>query len=384
MTLRGEKPPLVVVGAGPAGLCAALEAAEAGLPPLVLDEGERGGGQLTKQIHRFFGSREHGAGKRGFEIARELFSACVDAGVEMRLGNRVLGFFRDGRLLVQGEGEVFILIPQAVILATGAVEKSLIFPGWTLPGIMGAGAAQTLVNLHRVLPGRRVLMVGAGNVGLIVAYQLLQAGAQVVGVVEISPRVGGYQVHADRLRREGVPIYLRHALVAAEGERELERVVVRDMVSGALKRFPVDTLCLAVGMTPQVELAAMRGCRLVHVPELGGFLPWHDRDMRTDQRGVYVAGDLAGVEEASVAMDEGRLAGLAASLDMGVISPRKAADKMEEIANRLKTLRGGHFGAPRQTAKERLCSLPGHPEGGGSSPRGVESASFRGAGDGGG
>ncbi|MDI6874174.1 NAD(P)/FAD-dependent oxidoreductase [Candidatus Solincola sp.] len=363
MNLHEESRPLVVVGAGPAGLCAAMEAAGAGLPPLVLDEGSQGGGQLVKQIHRFFGSREHGAGKRGFEIAVELVSGCLEGGAEIRLGHRVLGFFRDGRLLVDGGEGVFLLRPGATILATGAVERSFPFPGWTLPGVMGAGAAQTLVNLHGVLPGKRALMVGAGNVGLIVAYQLLQAGMEVAGVIEVSRRVGGYLVHAERLRREGVPLFLRHRVVAAEGGKEVESVLVEDMETGALKRFLVDTLCLAVGMAPQAELAAMRGCRLVHVPELGGFLPWHDREMRTDHPGVYVAGDLAGVEEASVAMDEGRLAGLAAARDAGVLDPGKAAARMREIGARLELLRGGPFGEPRRRAKERLCSLPGSARG---------------------
>ncbi|WP_287154843.1 FAD/NAD(P)-binding oxidoreductase [Candidatus Solincola tengchongensis] len=365
MSLRCEEHPLVVVGAGPAGLCAAAAAAGAGLPALVLDEASRGGGQLTKQIHRFFGSREHGAGKRGFEIAEELESRCLEAGVEIRLGHRVLGFFRDGRLLVQGEEEVFVLRAGAAILATGAVERSFPFPGWTLPGVMGAGAVQTLVNLHGVLPGRRALMVGAGNVGLIVAYQLLQAGMEVVGLIEVGDRVGGYQVHAARLRREGVPIFLRHRLLAAEGGREgVESVLVEDLDSGVRKRFFVDTLCLAVGMSPQAELAAMRGCMMAYIPELGGFLPWHDRMMRTDRAGVYVAGDLAGVEEASVAMDEGRLAGLAAALDAGALDPGKAAGMMREIERRLDLLRGGFFGEQRRKAKERLHSLsfPGEDE----------------------
>ncbi len=357
MSLREETRSLVVVGAGPAGLCAAREAAGAGLDVLVLDEGSQGGGQLVKQIHRFFGSREHGAGKRGFEIAEELVSACLEEGVEVRLGHRVLGFFSDGRLMVDGGESVFLLRPKAVILATGAVEKSFPFPGWTLPGVMGAGAAQTLVNIHRVLPGRRVLMVGAGNVGLIVAYQLLQAGAEVAGVVEVGSRVGGYEVHAERLRREGVPLYLRHRVLAAEGEVGVESVLVEDLENGALRRFQVDTLCLAVGMAPQAELAAMRGCRLVHVPELGGLLPWHDREMRTDRPGVYVAGDLAGVEEASVAMDEGRLAGLAAAADAGALDPATAEKRIREIQARLEVLRGGPFGEPRRRAKERVCSL---------------------------
>lgn len=356
MALPVHEWPMVVVGAGPAGLCAALEAAEAGVRALVVDENERGGGQLYKQIHRFFGSRHHGAGKRGFEIAAELVEACGKAGVEIRLSSAVLGCFPGGELLVEGPQGVYILKPQATVIATGASEKSFPFPGWTLPGVMGAGAAQTLLNVHGVLPGKRVLMVGAGNVGLIVSYQLLQAGAEVVGVVEAEREAGGYMVHLQRVRREGVPLYLRHRLLAAEGDEGVEAALVESMDEGRVKRFRVDALCLAVGLVPQVELAAMRGCRMSYARELGGFLPWHDRGMRTGVTGVYVAGDAAGVEEASIAMDEGRLAAVSAAEDLGALDAAGAAARKEELLARLEGLRGGDAARSRREAKARLCA----------------------------
>lgn len=352
VSLRKEPAESVVVGAGPAGLCAAIELAKAGVRTVVIDENHRGGGQLFKQIHRFFGSQHHGAGKRGFEIGEELTEQCVETGVEIRLSSTVLGFFPGGELMVDGPEGVYLVEPEAAVIATGASERSLAFPGWTLPGVIGAGAAQTLVNVHGVLPGKRVLMVGSGNVGLIVAYQLLQAGAEVVGITDIADRVGGYRVHAERVRREGVPFYLKHALVAAEGGEGVEAVLVEDMEGqGRVKRFCVDSLCLALGLTPLAELAAMRGCRMVYQPALGGFLPWHDQEMRTDQPGVYVAGDAAGVEEASVAMEEGRMAGISAALDTGALSGRRAGRLRAEVLRRLRGLRGGPYGAGKLEAK---------------------------------
>jgi len=341
---------MVVVGAGPAGLCAALEVSRAGEQAVVIDENSRGGGQLFKQIHRFFGSRHHGAGKRGYEIAAEMVEECLRAGVDIRLSSTVLGFFPGGEMLVDGPGGVYIIRPQATIVATGASEKSAAFPGWTLPGIMGAGAAQTLVNVHGVLPGKRVLMAGSGNVGLIVSYQLLQAGADVVGIIDVADRVGGYEVHYDRVRREGVPVYLRHRILAAEGGNGVEAVIVEGMADKKAKRFRADSLCLALGLTPLSELAAMRGCRMVYRAELGGFLPWHDEEMRTDQPGVYVAGDTAGVEEASVAMEEGRMAGISAAEDLGSLNRRQAAGRKAAVRKRLDGLRGGPYGADRLSA----------------------------------
>jgi NADPH-dependent 2,4-dienoyl-CoA reductase/sulfur reductase-like enzyme len=352
VSLPLESCSLAVVGAGPAGLCAAREAAEAGVSTVVIDENHRGGGQLFKQIHRFFGSSHHGAGKRGFQIAEELVEGCIESGVEMRLSSPVLGFFPGGELMVDDLDGVYLLKPEATVVATGATEKSLAFPGWTLPGIMGAGAAQTLVNVHGVLPGKRVLMAGSGNVGLIVTYQLLQAGAEVVGIIDIAGGVGGYEVHADRVHREGIPIYLRHRLLAAEGDRELEAVLVESMEEGGkIKRFRTDALCLALGLTPLAELAAMRGCEMVFHNDLGGFVPRHDRDMRTCVPGVYVAGDTSGVEEASVAMEEGRMAGISAAQDLGAINARQADRKKASVHRRLEDLRGGPYGERKLEAK---------------------------------
>lgn len=354
MSFPLESRAVAVVGAGPAGLCAALEAAEAGAPVLVLDENRHGGGQLFKQIHRFFGSSHHGAGKRGYEIAAEMVEECREKGVEIRLESTALGFFPGGELMVDGPTGIYLLRPQAAVVATGAAEKCIALPGWTLPGVMGAGAAQTLANVHGVLPGRRVLMAGSGNVGLIVAYQLLQAGAEVVGIVDIAERISGYEVHAQRVLREGVPFYLNHRILAAQGEEGLESVLIADVSGGGIKRIRADALCLAVGLEPMAELAAMRGCRMVYRSELGGFLPRHDREMRTDISGVYVAGDAAGVEEASVAMEEGRMAGISAAEDLGLLGSRQAGRRRGEVHRRLEGLRGGPYGWSKREAKRSI------------------------------
>jgi thioredoxin reductase len=349
-----ERADLVVVGAGPAGLSAACEAAELGLRPVVLDENERGGGQLNKQIHKFFGSGAHGAGRRGFEIAEGLLERCAGLGVDLRLGHLAAGAFEERELMVRGPGGISLLECGALIVAAGAVEKPLAFPGWTLPGVMGAGGAQTLMNLQGVLPGKRVAVVGTGNVGLIVAYQLVQAGAEIAAVLEIDPEVKGYGVHEQRLRLLGVPFLLRHELLKAEGRDCVEGVVVRDLERGDCFRYRVDCVCLAVGLSPLIELPLMLGCRACYDRRLGGWVAWHDSSMRTSREGVYVAGDSAGVEEASVAMEEGRMAAAAAGLRAGVIDEARAEERMRETAARLYELRNGPYNYGRREAKERL------------------------------
>ena len=167
---------LIIVGAGPSGLSAAIEAAKRGLDVVVFDENEKPGGQLFKQIHKFFGSKEHRAKVRGFVIGQQLLDEAAEAGVKVVLNATVIGLYQDKEVVVKIGEEIIHYKADAVVIATGAAENMVTFPGWTLPGVIGAGAAQTMMNLHGVLPGKKVLMLGSGNVGLVVSFQLLQCG----------------------------------------------------------------------------------------------------------------------------------------------------------------------------------------------------------------
>lgn len=175
---------LIVVGAGPAGLSAAIEAARRNLNVIVFDENEKPGGQLFKQIHKFFGSKEHRAKIRGFMIGRQLLEEAGEAGVKVRLNATVIGLYQDREVVVKMGDEIFHYKADAVIVATGASENMVTFDGWTLPGVIGAGAAQTMMNLHGVKPGNKILMLGSGNVGLVVSFQLIQCGCEVVALVD--------------------------------------------------------------------------------------------------------------------------------------------------------------------------------------------------------
>ncbi|MDD4449939.1 MAG: FAD-dependent oxidoreductase, partial [Sphaerochaeta sp.] len=209
---------IVVIGSGPAGLCAAIEAAEAGAKVLLVDENAKPGGQLFKQIHKFFGSREHSAGVRGIDIGTLLLKKAEDLNIEVWLNTEACGIFDQDKVwVVRDKSKSMTIHAKRIILATGANENVVNFPGWTLPGVMGAGAAQTMINLHRVLPGKKILMIGSGNVGVIVSYQLLQAGAEVKAVVEAAPQLGGYGVHTAKVRRAGVPFYTGHTVLEARG-----------------------------------------------------------------------------------------------------------------------------------------------------------------------
>ena len=208
---------LIVIGAGPAGLSAAIEAKKNGMDVIVFDENQRPGGQLFKQIHKFFGSKEHHAKTRGFIIGQQLLKEAEDLGVRVELDSTVMGIYENKEVTVKQNGEVHHYKGDAIIIATGAAENMIPFKGWNIPGVIGAGAAQTMMNIQGVQPGSKILMVGSGNVGLVVSFQLLQAGCEVAAIIDAAPRVGGYGVHAAKLARTGVPFYLSHTVVEAKG-----------------------------------------------------------------------------------------------------------------------------------------------------------------------
>lgn len=347
-----RKTELVIIGAGPAGICAALEAASHGVKTALVDRGEDLGGQLIKQTHKFFGWHKKSAGTRGILIAKKLSEELLgNESITLLHSTEALGYYDDGTLLVETPQGIDRVLGDRLIVATGASERMLLFPGNDLPGVYGAGAVQTLMNVHGVRPGDSVLMIGSGNIGLIVSYQLLQAGVRVAAVVEAMPAIGGYAVHASKIRRLGVPIMTRHTIKEAYGKEQVEGAVIWELddywngIPGTEKDLKVDVVCLATGLTPLAELLWQCGAEMAYISELGGFVPLHDESMETTKKGVFVAGDVAGIEEASTAMAAGRMAGLSAARSLGKVAADDYAGLRDEIAGELAGLRSGPAGA---------------------------------------
>ncbi len=327
----------------------------------MLDDKQRPGGQLVKQTHMFFGSRLERAGTRGFDIAAELVGEYCQFGGELLTSTIATGIYSDGTITALKEDrELLLLGPKKTVIAAGAGENMLPFPGCDLPGVCGAGGVQTLMNVYGVLPGKRTLMVGAGNIGLIVSYQILQAGGEIAAIIEAMPRAGGYRVHADKLRRAGVPLLLSHSIRSVGGDGRVEHATLVRLENG--KEVPgsgfgveVDCVCLAVGLSPLAELFQAAGVRTEFVSALGGWVPWHDVEMRTSNPDIFVAGDGSGIEEASAAMVEGRIAGhCAAAAAVGKVNGNQLAKFGEELA----ALRAGPFG---EKARKGKCELTGMP-----------------------
>ena len=343
---------LVIVGGGPAGLCAAISAASSGSKVLIMERNKELGGQLVKQTHMFFGSEKQYASTRGIDITNILLNKLekYKENVEIMTDTAVVGMYEDGVITaLHKEDRYFKINPKAVVAATGAFEKTLPFPNNDLPGIYGAGAVQTLMNVYGVKPGNRVLMVGAGNIGLIVSYQLMQAGVEVAAILDAAPQIGGYLVHASKIRRMGVPILTSHTVKEAIGKDFLEKAIVCEVdekfqqIPGTEKEFDVDVMCVSVGLTPLNELLAMRGCEMKFVPQLSGTVPVRSEDYETTVENIFAAGDTTGVEEASSAMVEGYLAGLCAAAKIGH-KPDDFDNRKADYVKQLSDLRSGPVG----------------------------------------
>jgi len=341
---------IVIVGGGPAGLCAALQAARLGAQVTLLEGDDLLGGQLVKQTHMFFGSEKQHAGTRGIDIASMLLEEVRQlSNIEVRTNAMVLGRYEDGAVTIDDNDQFKVIYPQKMVIATGAGEKMLSFPNNDLPGVYGAGAAQTLMNVYGVKPAQRVLMVGAGNIGLIVSYQLMQAGVEVAAILDASPRIGGYLVHAAKIRRAGVPILVRHSVKEALGKESVTGAVIQQLdekwqpMAGTEQTIWCDAICLAVGLTPFADLLWQCGCDMKFIPELGGHTAVRGKDMQTSVEGIYIAGDVAGIEEASSAMVEGYLAGLNAAISLGY-GGEEAKKLKNEYEIQLNDLRSGPVG----------------------------------------
>lgn len=305
-----SKPPVMdtdvlIVGGGPAGLSATIELGKLGVATLLVDDKDRLGGKLVLQTHKFFGSVEDSyAGTRGFEIGKILENKLlISESVDIWLNTTAVGVFSDGIVGVVKNGSYRMIRPKKLLVATGARERMLPFPGNTLPGIYGAGAFQTLVNRDLIKSSSRILIVGGGNVGLISGYHAIQAGIEVVALIEALPKVSGYKVHADKLVRLGIPILTGHSVASAHGTDSVESVTIAKLdkdfkiIPNTGKTYEVDTVLVAVGLAEVNEF--------YHKAK-----KWN--------MDVFSAGDAQEIAEASAAMFTGKIESFKIAKSLGL------------------------------------------------------------------
>lgn len=312
---------VLVIGGGPSGITSAIALAKQGFSVTLVDDKDTLGGKLVLQTHKFFGSMDDCyAGTRGNDIGKILEDELRTLpNVRILTNSTVAAIYSDRRAGIFEDNRRYTLMDfQALVISPGARERSLIFPGNDLPGVFGAGAFQTLVNRDLIKASDRVFIVGCGNVGLIGAYHALQAGIQVAGIVDILDRVTGYKVHADKIKRMGVPIHLKHTVISAEGDGKVERVTIaevdekRNPILETAKTYEVDTLLVAVGLASADEF--------YDTAREYGFP-------------VIKAGDADEIAEASSAMIGGRIAGLKMARRLGkdVVIDQAMYDKAEVL-----------------------------------------------------
>lgn len=345
------KTELAIIGAGPAGLAAAVAAARAGVQVTLLDEYPAPGGQYRRSGHDDFQSLVDFAG--------------LQASIDWRPGTAVWALGDGWRLAVNGPQGAAWLEARAVIVATGARELVLPIPGWTLPGVMTAGAALGLARTQRLAAGQRVLVAGCGPLLLPCAAALAELGVQVVAVLEAS-RPYHWLRHApalwgnwDRLRegwrywralrRAGIPYCFGHTLAGIEGNGQVERARVvrldgrgRPRASGQLE-MRVDAVCLSFGFRPNLDLTQLAGCEHVFAATQGGWVPRLSETLETSRPNLFVAGEVGGVRGAAAAQLDGELAGLAVAQRLGRTATGAVNACLRRTAGRRRRL--ARFGA---------------------------------------
>lgn len=328
-------PGVLVVGGGAAGLNAAIAAREEGAETLVLDERKVAGGQFYKQP-----AEARPLLDRQQRDGASLVARAKASGADFISGAEVWGAFDGPLITATAPGRALAIRPRAVIVATGAYERPMQVPGWTLPGVMTTGAAQTLWRSYRVLPGKRVAIFGNGPLNAQVALELAQGGAEIVALGEAAnspfgqPGASLKMLSRDpaltakgigltaRLAMKGIPVL--HGATLVSVERSNKALIARYLHKGKKYEIEADAVCLNHGFQPQNEILRLLGAEMDYDAGTGVLRPVRTENMETSVAGVYAAGDCCGLGGAPAGVVEGRIAGRAAA---GVETPNPADQK---------------------------------------------------------
>ncbi len=352
-----------VVGAGPGGMAAATKLAAAGLRVVVLDEGQRAGGQIYRQLPN--GTNGHGlmaeppSHDQGHELIKS-FEKQTERNVELIHGATVWDA-QPGRLWFEHEGASRLLRCRHMVLAPGAYERCIQFPGWTLPGVMTAGALQVMIRGFGVVPGKRALVVGSGPLLLPTVTSLLGAGVEVVAALEASSRwqalraLPAVALHAARRReafwylkqlsRARVKLQWGWTVFACEGDGRVQRAIIGKVDRsgrprrGTERTIECDVVGAGFGLVPSIEIGLRLGVASQFAATRGGHYLVVDAEQRTAVATVFAVGEICGIGGAEVASAEGELAAASilreeggAAIDPAVVararSERRAADSM--------------------------------------------------------
>lgn len=355
--------PFVIIGSGPAGLGAAIEAARAGLACTIIDEAIHLGGQIYRPPAGGFRVTDGSALGKDFVKGEKLRAefASVAGRIEVLSGTAVLGVFGGRDVFWASDRASGLIRAERLVIAAGAYDRPVPFPGWTLPGVMTAGGVQAFLKGNLVRPGRKALVTGTGPLLAGAANRLRGAGVEVVAVLEAGPpwwppeklpaEWNGWEYIADAidhwrvLSAAGVPFFSNHTVFAAHGREQVEGasygpIDADDWIPrlGDAMTADVDLVVVGFGFVPNTELTTLAGCRHRYAPESGGWVPERSPLFETTVPKVFAVGDGAGIEGAAAAEDQGRVAGVTVARQAGFLTEEEAEVRRHEPLVRLRFL----------------------------------------------
>lgn len=327
---------LIIIGGGPAGLAAAVSAREEGVEDiLILERDKQLGGILNQCIHNGFGLHTFKEELTGPEYADRFVQKVIEYDIPYRLNTMVIDIKPHYVAYINEKEGLVELECEAIILAMGCRERSrgsLNIPGYRPSGVFSAGTAQRLVNIEGKKVGRRVFILGSGDIGLIMARRMTSEGAKVLGVAELMPYSGGLKRNIVQCLNDfDIPLYLSHTVVRIDGKKRVEGVTIaqvddkRQPIPGTEKHFDCDTLLLSVGLLPENELS--RKATVEISPVTNG--PVVDENLATNQDGIFACGNVLHVHDlVDYVTQEATLAGRSATAYL----ERKAGKNGKKVA----------------------------------------------------
>lgn len=359
-----EKAEFVIVGGGPGGIAAAIEAAKAGVHVILLDENVQLGGQIFRQPAKGMQLNDLEVMGKDYKKGLQLFSQFIKLKDKINYLNdaTVWGVFADRTLAYVRNGGSHKLKFDKLLIAAGAYDRPVPFPGWTLPGVMTAGGAQKMVKTDRILPGDKILLAGTGPLQLALADQLIQSGASIAAILEVGDfkkrwlsimkgMWGNWDYMDDgwrylrHIQKAGIPLMHNHIITQAHGKDRVEAAVIARVdkdwrpIAGTRQTVQVDTICLGYGLVTSSELTFLAECEHAFKPALGGYVPLRTENMETTQHGIYAVGDGARVAGSKVAIEEGKIAGIAVAKSLNYVSDQE----MQRVINPSRALLGRYI-----------------------------------------
>lgn len=355
-----ETKDIVIIGSGPAGLSAAVTAADTGAGVTIIGEDPRVGGQIFRQPVPPLKFRTSLVDVQDKKLFHELLQRLDENKVEF-LSETVGWGFSENKTLIIDQKSNSRIQAKFLLIAEGAYEAPAAFPGWTLPGVTTLGGIQNLLKSQGVVPGGKTVIAGTGPLLFYTAAQLVKNGVHVAAVVEASPfsnwvrwsfrllRTPGVLKDGMKyyllLQRHKIPVYYRSVVSRASGENRLEEIVIsrvdKDWSSaqGQERTLAADYLCQNFGFIPSTQLTHLAGCEHIYDPDYRGWVPRVNAGMETTQEGIFAAGDGTEIGGVKTAVLEGEAAGLSMAARLGYLKPPEAEARINIVKRSLRRRR---------------------------------------------